>query len=31
MSGRPGVFIRPPLDGDGRRVHDLSIGLSAAF
>jgi hypothetical protein len=30
-SGAPGVFIRIPLDGDGRRVHDLSIGLSVRF
>jgi hypothetical protein len=30
-SGRPGLFIRIPLDGDGRQVHDLSLGVSAAF
>ncbi|HUP53328.1 MAG TPA: hypothetical protein VM198_12680 [Longimicrobiales bacterium] len=25
------AFRRLPLDGDGRQVHDLSVGLSAAF
>ena len=29
--GQPGLFIRIPLDGDGRRVHDLSIGMSFGF
>jgi hypothetical protein len=31
ISAKPGVFIRIPLDGDGRDVHDLSIGLSFGF
>lgn len=31
LSGSPGLFIRVPLDGDARRVLDLSIGISARF
>ncbi len=29
--GRPGFFIRIPLDGDARGVLDFSIGISARF
>lgn len=29
VSGRPGLFIRLPLDADAREVLDLSIGFSA--
>ena len=30
-SGRPGVFLRIPLDGDAREALNLSIGLMARF
>jgi len=30
-SGRPGAFIRIPLDGDAREALDVSIGLMARF
>jgi hypothetical protein len=31
VSAQPGLFLRVPLDGDGRQVHDLSLGVSVRF
>lgn len=28
---RPMIFLRVPLDGDGRQIHDLSVGFAIGF